>query len=94
MVCVTESPELEVRMTNGIAMCKVHHAAFDSSFLGVRPDYRIEVRPDLLIEVDGPTLTYAIQGLKGQTIALPRRRSAGPDRLLLEERYEHFRIAG
>ena len=27
------------RVTNGIALCKIHHAAFDSNILGIRPDH-------------------------------------------------------
>ncbi len=41
---------------NGIAMCAIHHRAFDHSVLGIRPDYRIEVRADVLEEQDGPAL--------------------------------------
>lgn len=55
-------------VTNGIAMCKIHHAAFDSLIMGVRPDYAIEVRRDVLAEKDGPTLRYALQGLHGGRI--------------------------
>lgn len=29
-----------------LALCKLHHAAFDRYFLGVRPDYVLQVRPD------------------------------------------------
>jgi putative restriction endonuclease len=78
---------------NGIAMCKIHHAAFDGMIMAVRPDYRIEVRDDVLGEDDGPTLRYALQGLHGDAIEVPRRRAAQPDRNLLEERYERFRAA-
>lgn len=82
-------------LTNGIAMCKIHHAAFDYFLMTVRPsDYSIEVRPDVLHEDDGPTLRYALQGVHGVTIGLPRQRAARPDRELLEERYERFRLAG
>ena len=78
---------------NGIAMCKIHHAAFDGMLMAVRPDYRIEVRDDVLGEEDGPTLRYALQGLHGDAIEVPRRRAAHPDRGLLEERYALFRAA-
>lgn len=81
-------------VTNGIAMCKIHHAAFDNYLMTVRPDYEIEVRKDVLAEDDGPTLRYALQGLHGAAIELPRQRSARPDRELLDERYEQFRLAG
>lgn len=81
-------------VTNGIAMCKIHHAAFDTMLMAVRPDYAIEVRPDVLVEEDGPTLTYALQGLHDGRIELPRQRAARPNRELLAERYEQFRMAG
>lgn len=81
-------------VTNGIAMCKIHHAAFDNFLMAVRPDYAIEVRRDVLVEEDGPTLRYALQGLHEERIELPRQRAARPNRELLEERYEQFRMAG
>jgi putative restriction endonuclease len=79
---------------NGIAMCAIHHRAFDSFVVGVRPDYVIEVRRDVLGEVDGPTLQHALQGIHGSDLVVPARRSARPDRELLEARYERFRAAG
>ncbi len=79
---------------NGIAMCAIHHRAFDSLVLGVRPDYVIEVRRDVLDEVDGPTLQHALQGVHGSTLLVPSRRTARPDPDLLEARFERFRAAG
>ena len=79
---------------NGMAMCAIHHRAFDANVLGVRPDYKIEVRHDVLSEIDGPTLTHALQGVHGQVIILPHRPAERPNRDLLEERYERFRAAG
>jgi putative restriction endonuclease len=80
-------------VTNGIAMCKIHHAAFDSMLMAVRPDFGIEVRRDILDEEDGPTLRHAVQGLHGGRIELPRQRAARPSQDLLEERYQLFRAA-
>ena len=37
-------PEGEPVVTNGVALCKLHHAAFDRFFFAIRPDYVIEVR--------------------------------------------------
>ena len=31
--------------TNGIALCRLHHAAFDNGLIGFRPDYRIVENP-------------------------------------------------
>lgn len=78
-------------VSNGLALCKLHHAAFDKNFLGIRPDYRIEIRPDLLDEKDGPTLLHAIQGMHGQSLTLPRLRTARPDPERLAARYDEFR---
>jgi putative restriction endonuclease len=78
---------------NGLSLCALHHAAFDRFFLGLRPDYVIEVRRDILEERDGPTLVHAIQGLHGERIFLPAARAHHPDRDLLEVRYARFRAS-
>lgn len=83
-------PEGEPVVRNGIALCRLHHAAFDRFFLAVRPDRIIEVRPDILEESDGPTLQHAIQGLHGQPIVLPKRLTDQPAVQFLSERYERF----
>jgi putative restriction endonuclease len=80
-------------VTNGIAMCAIHHRAFDAQVVGVRTDYVVEVRVDVLRERDGPTLQHALQGMHGSTLWVPRRVSAQPSKDLLEERYERFRAA-
>lgn len=78
---------------NGVALCALHHAAFDKYFIGIRPDCVIEVRADLLNENDGPTLAHAIQGLHMKPLSLPRRRDDHPEIRSLEMRYELFRKA-
>ncbi len=81
-------------VSNGMAMCKIHHAAFDANILGIRPDRIVEIRPDVLIEVDGPMLRYGLQELQGQEISVPHRPEDLPDPQRLEVRYEEFRQAG
>ena len=83
-------PEGEPVVSNGLALCTLHHTAFDRFFIGVRPDYTIEVRSDLLAEHDGPTLRYAIQGLHDLRISLPRHREELPSIEHLTTRYEQF----
>ena len=83
-------PEGEPVVRNGISLCRLHHAAFDRFFLAVRPDHIIEVRPDVLEEIDGPTLQHAIQGLHGQPIVLPRKLVEQPAIEFLSERYDRF----
>jgi putative restriction endonuclease len=79
-------------ISNGLALCKLHHAAFDQGFLGVRPDYVVEVRSDLLTEKDGPTLVHGIQSMEGRRIFLPRVREHWPSEERLARRYEVFRV--
>lgn len=40
-------PEGEPSVVNGLALCKLHHAAFDRNFLGIRPDYTVMLRDSL-----------------------------------------------
>jgi putative restriction endonuclease len=76
---------------NGIALCKLHHAAFDAHIIGVTPDYQIEVRSDVLVEEDGPMLLHGLQGFHGATLRTPRSEVLKPSRDFLAERYELFR---
>ncbi len=80
-------------LPNGIALCKIHHAAYDSDILGVRPDLVIEVNATVLKEHDGPMLRHGLQALHGSTLVVPRAQAERPDPQRLEERYEEFRRA-
>jgi putative restriction endonuclease len=75
---------------NGLAMCKIHHAAFDSNILGVRPDLTVHIRQDILEEVDGPMLRHGLQGMHNQPLKAPARKDSRPDGTRLEERYGEF----
>lgn len=85
--------EGEPVVSNGVALCKLHHAAFDRFFFAIRPDYVIEVRPSILRESDGPMLVVGLQQIHAQQIHLPRRAVDLPDPVRLERRYEQFRQA-
>ncbi|MGH2689046.1 MAG: HNH endonuclease [Actinomycetota bacterium] len=78
---------------NGLALCKLHHAAFDVDIVGVRPDLVIEVRADVLSEIDGPMLRHGLQGLLGTRLIVPRSTGDRPRSDFLEERYARFRKA-
>jgi putative restriction endonuclease len=87
-------PDIEERgipsVTNGISLCKLHHAAFDSFMIGISPDYKIQVREDILLEQDGPMLLHGLQGLHGASISLPARSADRPDQDALDWRYQRF----
>ena len=82
-------------VTNGLSLCKIHHAAFDQNIIGVSPDYVIKVRKDVLQEIDGPMLKYGIQELHGKNLFLPYNQKSQPNKEYLEERFSRFiKIAG
>jgi putative restriction endonuclease len=79
---------------NGLSLCKIHHAAYDRDIIGVRPDLVIQVRRDVLVEIDGPMLKHGIQAMHGVSLTIPHQRAARPDTDRLEQRYEEFCAAG
>ena len=80
-------------VTNGLALCVMHHAAFDRDLVGIDPRYQVHVRRDVLDEVDGPMLRHGLQGLAGQTLHLPQQRRDRPDPEFLDARFAQFRDA-
>jgi putative restriction endonuclease len=87
-------PKGDPIIPNGLTLCKIHHAAFDSNIIGITPDYNIKVRTDVLEEIDGPMLKHGIQELNDHKIILPIKRRDYPDKERLEWRYERFMKAG
>ncbi|MGH7640629.1 MAG: HNH endonuclease, partial [Candidatus Dormibacteria bacterium] len=87
-------PEGEPLISNGLSLCKLHHAAFDNNIIGIRPDRVVEVRRDVLHDADGPMLLHGLQELHRQPLqVLPRAYQNRPDAKFLEERYQLFRAA-
>ena len=75
---------------NGLALCKIHHAAYDQNMLVAGPDYKVSINREVLAEVDGPMLKHGLQEMHGRTITLPARRTDRPDKDLLAWRWERF----
>lgn len=78
---------------NGLSLCKIHHAAYDSNLLGISPDYVVRINSELMEEVDGPMLQHGLQAMDGRTLALPKRRADRPSKERLAERFEEFSAA-
>lgn len=88
-------PKGDPVVPNGLALCKIHHAAFDRNILGIRRDLVVEIRRDILKEEDGPMLRHGLQELHGRALlVVPRAQELKPDPVRLEERYHLFRQAG
>lgn len=86
-------PESRPTVDNGLALCKLHHAAFDSFIIGITPDYGIEIRKDVLNEEDGPMLQHGLKGLHNAKIFLPQHKIDYPSKDFLDIRYQRFRNA-
>lgn len=78
---------------NGLALCRIHHGAYDIGILGIAPDYKIHLRPDVLEEKDGPMLRHGLQAMHGQIISVPRSTVLKPNPDFLSIRFERFRAA-
>jgi len=75
---------------NGLALCKLHHAAFDRFLIGVTSDYTILVRQDILDEDDGPILQHGLQELHNTGLVLPHDRKDWPLPANLAWRFDQF----
>jgi putative restriction endonuclease len=78
---------------NGLALCKIHHGAYDANIMGIAPDRRIHIRGDILKEIDGPMLLHGLQQMHGTLIHVPGSAALRPKAEYLEERFERFRAA-
>lgn len=83
---------------NGIALCKIHHAAFDSNILGISPAARghapqITIKDSIMSISDGPMLLHGIQEMNNIAMTLPELSVDHPDNERLEIRYERFKVA-
>ena len=83
--------ESSTSVTNGLALCKIHHAAYDIDVLGISADYVVKVRGDVLEEVDGPMLKHGIIDMDGQELWLPSKEDNYPDKARLAARFEVFK---
>jgi putative restriction endonuclease len=78
---------------NGLSLCKIHHAAYDTDMVAISPDYRVHISRRVLEERDGPMLRHGLQELDGSQIILPVRPTDRPDQERLARRYDAWRHA-
>jgi putative restriction endonuclease len=81
-------------VVNGIALCAIHHLAYDRNVMGIDPAGVVHIAGRLLHEIDGPMLSSGLQAFHQERIALPRHHVQHPDPSRLEVRYEQFKAAG
>lgn len=82
-------------ISNGLALCKIHHAAYDANIMGVDSDHRIHIRKDVLQEVGGPVLEHGFQKRHREMLrVVPQEQKFSPNRDYLAARFEEFQSAG
>lgn len=77
-------------VVNGLALCAIHHLAYDRNLLGIDPAGVVHIARRLLEERDGPMLQTGLQGFHGAPIELPAQTGDRPDPQRLAARYERF----
>lgn len=81
-------------VSNGMALCAIHHRAFDSLLVTLDPDYRVRVSERLLEDEDGPMLERGIKDFHmKEAMYIPKRHQDKPNREALEERLAEFEKA-
>ncbi len=86
-------PEGIAAVVNGIALCAIHHAAYDRNLLGIDASGVVHIGTRLLEESDGPMLAGGIQHFHGAAIHQPIRPADRPDPERLAMRFEQFQSA-
>jgi putative restriction endonuclease len=83
-------PDGIAAVINGLALCAIHHLAYDRNLLGIDPDGVVHIADRLRREIDGPMLRTGLQGFHGAHIALPHRPEDRPDQTRLGTRFARF----
>jgi putative restriction endonuclease len=78
---------------NGLSLCKIHHAAYDSDLMGIDTNYKVHINQRLLEDSDGPMLKHGLQEMHGTHLTLPHDSELRPARENLAERFEKFSAA-
>jgi putative restriction endonuclease len=71
---------------NGLALCSLHHAAYDRDIVRISPDYEIQVEQGWITSGD-EFARVALTDFDGRRIALPREVSHHPNRDFLALRF-------
>lgn len=90
-IVADKEPDGVASVPNGMALCKIHHSAYDAELLGVSPEYEVAVREDVLEASDGPVYEHGLKKAHGQRLrVLPAKKALRPDSALLAQRYDEF----
>jgi putative restriction endonuclease len=86
-------PDAVDTVVNGIALCAIHHLAYDRNLLGIDPGGLVHIGARLLEEKDGPMLQAGLQGFHGAVIMQPSEPEHRPEPERLAARFKEFETA-
>lgn len=86
-------PNSSAEVSNGLSLCKIHHAAYDRRFLGIDSSYRVHINGKLLLENDGPMLKHGLQEMHGSILDIPVSIGNRPNPDSLAKRFSEFAAA-
>lgn len=89
-IIADSQPDGLAEVINGLALCTIHHAAYDRNLLGIDASGVVHLAPRLVSDTDGPMLSQGLQRFHGKAIVLPRRASDRPDPERLATRFRAF----
>lgn len=79
------------KVTNGLALCAIHHLAYDRNLMGIDPSGVVHISSAVRAQADGPMLREGIQAFHGAPIAQPSPVNKRPDPERLAVRFQRFR---
>ena len=75
---------------NGLALCKLHHAAYDRDLLGIDQEHRVHIAQRLLAGTPSEAMDTAFGAYVGKSLHIPKSKGLRPDGLRLATRFEQF----
>jgi putative restriction endonuclease len=85
-----KDPDGQPVVENGLALCSIHHRAYDAQYIGIDEELGLHVRPDISELRDGPVLEYAIQRLAGTSLRVVPPKGKRPDPYRLDLTFKEF----
>ncbi len=86
------STEGEPLIENGLALCKLHHYAYDSNVIGITAGRRIHVAPRVLQMAGSAMLEDGLKAFHKRQLVVPARASLQPAQPRLARRWLEFRM--
>jgi putative restriction endonuclease len=77
-------------VSDGIALSRIHHRAYDLNLLGISPDNKIHISDELKQGKDNKFMRDALLEFEGRKLVMPRSEINKPDRDKLAARFEVF----